>query len=444
MLDRNRRRGCHPRRLATLGALGSGLFAFALGTATASEPASATDLEASAALVELAPAHAALEALAPIVDGSPRAVELTIDSPESGEIFSGEPIASFRGSLSALGQTGRVDAIVVIDTSASTGRRAEPRDAVRARHRGRFAPRTAPASILEQEIRSVERMLADVDPGKTRLGIVTFAGDDPRSPEPASPIRVEVPLTARLETLDAGLQRVAARGAAGQTDMAGALDRAVAELLGRGSSEPSEGASKVVVFLTDGTPTLPHADTRENEREVFAAAERAAAAGIRVFSFAIGPEAIGRPIAAAEMARRTGGAFTPVRKPAELTQAVTRRVEFAGVGGRLEIRNTTNREAAQDLEIAEGEFSGRIALRTGKNEIFVRARAGRRSVELRRAVHYAPGEVKVFRPSTWFGGPVPNPPTKAELDVTLGQRRELDFQVGEPTTLRGEPAKLRR
>ena len=419
------------RLLVRAGCSALGLAVCAWSAPGAAEDGPALAAEGGPALVEMAPAHAALEALAPIVDGSPRAIEVAIEDPDDETIVSDAPVLPFRGSLAALGRLGRVDAIVVIDTSASTARRAEPQDRVRERHRGRFhGPRT-PASILEQEIRSVERMLLEVEPERTRLGIVTFAGaarDAPSDAERAA--RLEVSLTDRLEFLDAGLQRIARRGAAGRTNMAAGLDRAVLELTGKGRSRTTSDATRAVVFLTDGSPTLPHADTRANEREVFAAAERAASRGVRVFSFAIGPEAVRRPIAAAEMARRTGGVFTPVRKPAELQDAVTRQVEFAGLGGKLVVRNATLRTGARDLEIADGRFSGWIPLRTGRNDIHVRASAGRRSAEVRRSVHYAPGSVPVWTPPTLHGPPPQNEPTRLELDVTAGQRRTLDFQVG--------------
>lgn len=407
------------------------IWAVALGVAV-SLIARTAPSEDDRALVEMEPAHAALEALAPIVDGAPRAVELAIESPAEGTIFSDAPFVPLRGSLAALGQTGRVDAVVVIDTSASTGRRAERRDRVRERHRGPWRPLDPPASILEQEVRSVERMLHDVDPDKTRLGVVTFAGaPEGRTPDRGRSARTEVPLTGRLEAFDAGLQQIVRRGAAGRTDMAMGLDRAVAELTGRGASRPHRGAAKVVVFFTDGTPTLPHPGTRDNEREVFEAAERAAAAGVRVFSFAIGPEALRRPAAAAEMARRTGGVFTPVRKPVELAAAVSRSVAFEGAGGELVVRNSTLRTNARDLRILEdGVFSGTIPLRTGRNDIFVRAVAGRQTAEARRSVHYAPGSAQVFVPPGGYARPAQSPPTRLELDVTAGQRRTLEFELG--------------
>ncbi|HKJ24962.1 MAG TPA: vWA domain-containing protein [Myxococcota bacterium] len=384
-------------------------------------------------LVEMDPARAAQEALAPIVPGPPGRVEIEIATPGEGAIFSDAPVAHLYGRLAALGQTGRVDAVIVIDTSASTQRRAERRDRAIERMRGRYDPWKDAPSILAHEIRSAELLMEELDPRETRLAIVTFAGVDEGQPYDAKrSARTEVALTGRYEALDAGLQRVARRGAAGQTDMATALDRAVAELTGRGRSRPARQAAKVVIFLTDGTPTLPRpTDPDANERAVFAAAERAARAGVRVFSFAIGPEALSRPAAAAEMARRTDGVYTPVRRPTQLAEAVTRTVEFESVGGQLSVRNATLRANARDLHVGEdGIFGGIVPLRPGKNTIRVRAVAGRRSAEAVRVVHYAPGSVAVFR-SEHEILPVPTAGSHRELELTAGQRRTIDITLGD-------------
>jgi len=385
-------------------------------------------------LIEMEPALAAREALAPIVPGPPGSVVIEIATPGEGAIFSDAPVAHLHGRLDAIGQTGRVDAVIVIDTSRSTARAAERRDRVRERHRGRFDPWKRPPSVLAHEIRSAELLLEELDPHDTRLAVVTFAGaDEGASPDRKRSARTEVPLTGRFEALDAGLQGVARRGAAGRTDMATGLDRAVAELTGRGRSRPDPTATKVVVFFTDGTPTLPHPrDADANEHAVFAAAERAAAAGIRVFSFAIGPEALRRPTAAVEMARRTDGVYTPVRRPEQLAAAVTRTVEFQSVGGELSVRNATLRANAHDLHVGEdGIFGGLVPLRPGKNRIHVRAVAGRRRAEAERIVHYAPGSVAVWHAPEREILPVPTVTGRRELDIRAGQLRTLEITLGD-------------
>lgn len=418
----------HPLRAVVLGF--AAIFVVAPRVASAG-PSSTRDDDR--ALVEMEPAEAAQEALAPIVAGPPESVAIEIATPDEGAIFSDQPVAFLSGRVDALGRTGRVDAVVVIDTSASTARQAQRRDRVRERMRGRYDPWHDTPSILAQEIRSAELLMGDLDPRETRIAIVTFAGVNEGEPnDPKRSAHTEVPLTGRYEALDAGLQRVVKRGAAGQTDMATGLDRAVAELTGHGRSRPHPGAAKVVVFLTDGTPTLPHpADADANERAVFAAAERAARAGVRVFSFAIGPEALRRPKAAAEMARRTDGVYTPVRQPTELAEAVTSTVAFDKVGGELTVRNATLKVNARFLHVdPTGAFGGLVPLQPGKNRIQVVAVAGRRRAESVRLVHYAPGEVAVWQAPDREILRVPTIDSHRELDISTGQRRELDVAVG--------------
>jgi hypothetical protein len=162
------------------------------------------------------------------------------------------------------------------------------------------------------------------------------------------------------------------------------------------------------------------------------AAERAAGAGVRVYSFAIGPEALGRPTAAVQIAERTDGAFTPVRRPGDLTEAVKATVEFKRVGGKLLVRNTSMHANASDLQIGpDGVFGGRVPLRPGKNRIFVRATAGGHAAEEWRQIHYAPGVVSVFKSAFRSFLPVDRPATRRELELGRAQQRELELTVGD-------------
>jgi Mg-chelatase subunit ChlD len=100
--------------------------------------------------------------------------------------------------------------------------------------------------------------------------------------------------------------------------MAAGVDQATRELLGQpgARSKADPNSEKVVLFLTDGQPTLPYGPGKDadNVRAVLEAADRAREHGIRVHTFAIGPAALAGPIATVELAARTQGYFIPVRE----------------------------------------------------------------------------------------------------------------------------------
>ena len=105
--------------------------------------------------------------------------------------------------------------------------------------------------------------------------------------------------------------------------MAAGVDQATIELLGlRGGSLGADPESeKIVLFFTDGQPTLPYEAGFEadNVRAVLRAADRARrapASGSTPSRSARRPST--GPIATVEMAERTDGYFTPVRRPGDL------------------------------------------------------------------------------------------------------------------------------
>jgi len=360
------------------------------------------------AYVEMEPAEAAQHALAPRVPGPPERVDLELAFPENGTIFSDSSDAYLAGQLDApFGVPGSVDAVVVIDTSRSTSR------------------------LSGGKIDKVVRRVRGDPPDPRASETVLDAGEgEGVAPGTLAAARTEVTLTRHLDALEAGLQRIDRRGAAGRTHMAAGLDQAVNELIGRGRSRPrDDGATqKVVVFFTDGTPTLPYTKSESNELAVITAAERAAAYGVRVFSFAVGPEALGRPVAAVEMARRTGGVFTPVKNPRDLTAAV-KSIRFARFDA-LEIRNVTLGEGARKIHLGEdGTFDALVPLKPGKNRIFVRAQVGNVTAEAERFVHYAPGSAQPFVPDDLAARRLRLLTGEKQLEISTGLEQQRLVEV---------------
>ena len=257
-------------------------------------------------------------------------------------------------------------------------------------------------SVLAAEVAAVRRLLSRLDPRHTRVALATFAGQMLDYGVLAeNPAATEVALTNAYEDVQRALDRVLARGANGATYIAAGIDQATNELLGlQGAfSRADANSQKVIVFLTDGLPTLPfEGNDPRNTITVMRAAERARKANARVFSFGVGEEALSGPLSLLELARITDGTFTPVRDPALLSD-VFAEVEFADVET-LRVRNVTLGAAALATELgADGSFGALVPLRTGRNEIEVTARApDARSTTEHVTVHFAPDGVAAELP----------------------------------------------
>ena len=240
-------------------------------------------------------------------------------------------------------------------------------------------------SILAAEVAAARRLLGELDPRSTRVALVTFAGEmNPSASRlafwraPAAAALTREPLTHDFARIERGLDQVLASNPAGVTHMAAGVDQATLELLGlRGArSKPDPRSEKVMLFLTDGQPTLPFGPGKDadNVRAVLDAAERAHKGGIRVHAFAIGPEALAGPVATVELAARTQGYFIPVREPGDLV-GVVEAVHFPDLRD-VVVRSTTTGELAHPFHTdADGFFSGLVAAVPGENRIEIVARA---------------------------------------------------------------------
>ncbi len=275
----------------------------------------------------------------------------------------------------------RFDIVVVIDTSISTVRpsgvdvNGDGYVGVPDKRRASTDPGD---SILAAEVAAAGRLLDDLDPRSTRVGIVSFAGH-PVGRMGLLGVRLaaltEEPLTSDYVRLRRGLERVLERSADGMTHMAAGIDQATLELLGLDGSISSADpeSEKIVLFFTDGAPTLPHPDSESgNVRAVLESALRARRAGVRIHSFAIGPEALAGPISTVEMAAITEGIFTPIRHPGDLVRFIEG-VSLANLES-VAVRNATAGEAAYQVRVqADGSWDALVPLRPGENRIEARA-----------------------------------------------------------------------
>jgi len=341
-----------------------------------------------------------------------------IEYPQDGAIV-GEAAGAFVAgrALAVRGDFQRFDALLVLDTSGSTsemtGADINGNGIIGEGGLRGFFSRTDPGdSILAAEVAAARQMLRGLDPRSTRVGLVTFAGDPPgqgglfsRGPRKAA--LTEEPLTSDYARVERALEGVLERGPAGMTNMAEGLDLAWVELTGlRGSlSDPDRASEKVILFFTDGQPTLPYDGFFEadNVKAVLRAADRAKQMKVKIHTFAIGPEALDGPIAAVEMAARTGGYFTPVRHPADLVDVIEH-VSFANID-QVTIENlTTGAPASELITNADGSFSALVPVKAGRNRIQVLARANDGSnATAEVTLSYAPGVGTVMLPRELMG-----------------------------------------
>ena len=293
-----------------------------------------------------------------------------------------------------IGERRSYDVAIVIDTSLST---IEPTGAD-VNHNGIIAEpnlgtvtslfgrrREDPGdSILAAEVAAARELLWELDPRNTRVALITFAGEleiarptgffGTRSSTP--PAVTREPLTRDFRRIEKSLEELLKTKPSGVTHMAAGVDQAIGELGGSARSQPDPHTDKVILFLTDGQPTLPFGPGKDaaNVGAVLEAAERARKAGIRVHSFAIGPEALAGPVATVELAARTGGYFIPVREPGDLVDVVEA-VHLPDLHD-VVVRNATTGQLAHPFHTDEdGNFAGLVPARKGPNQIEIVARS---------------------------------------------------------------------
>ncbi len=350
-------------------------------------------------------------AASPAAKDGPGVVHIRIDAPRSGETVKNKVhLAPIRGSATAEGdRPADFDVMVVIDASQST----QCASGVDVDGDGVLgfnpalelvAPGTYPEgvcstdpddSIFAAEVAAARSLIDSLDPRRVRVGILTFSGDvDPNTGEKARADQkdawLELPLTTDYARAHQVLAGVYARGPHGATDFAAGIRLAITELaaLTGSASAPRPDAKKVVLFLTDGTPTFPIGkgiimDPGDIDAALNAA-RLAHTAGITINTYAIGPGALTQQFAVNEMARITLGTFTPVKTPGDIV-AILQGVSFANIED-VVVTNLTTGDFSTDVRLApDGSFTGFVPVKEGANRVRVTALStdgSRGSVEL--------------------------------------------------------------
>lgn len=241
-------------------------------------------------------------------------------------------------------------------------------------------------SILAAEVAGARRLLSELNPTTTRVGIVTFGQD----------ARLVEPLTGNFDRVKQSLGEVIVAGPNGGTHMAGGIRLGVKELAGLGQSEKRPNAIKVQFLLTDGFPTLPIGEgrrvTQEDTDLAINAARISGKAGIKVHVFALGEEALSYPRAAVGIAKESGGIFTPVVRAADIL-AVLENISVVGVDYVQVFNETTGQKASQLRLATDGYFGSSVPVVEGMNQIQVSARASNGTTSQDSiSVYYARGQ----------------------------------------------------
>ena len=142
-------------------------------------------------------------------------------------------------------------------------------------------------------------LLASLPEPRTQIGIITYA-------ESVGPAKL-----GGLKAARARMREVAVQGAAAEPVLLDSLDRALRLLKGAKTEPPGRPLRKMIVVVSDGRD-------RSNDRDrVTALGKRAAAAGVRIHSFAHAPNDVRRPLLLlGELSKRSFGTFRWLRKDA--------------------------------------------------------------------------------------------------------------------------------
>lgn len=352
--------------------------------------------------IALVPGFAMAATPTDAASSEPADVIIDITSPLPGEVVRNKnDVAAIRGSVrSGAPDPLDFDVMIAIDVSKSTQYPSgidvnEDGEIGFNPHEELIEPGTYPDevvctdpgdTILAAEVKAAHLLVESLSPERSMVGVIVFSGEvdletgerkDPRQQD----ARVMVVLTNDFDAIHGVLDEVLKTGPHGSTNFSAAIRLAVRELIGLtgAKSKPRPGAKKLMQFLTDGVPTFPFGRGDQSDPEDIDAAINAARlankAGITINTFALGRYALATPVATVEIAKMTGGVYTPVRNPGEIL-AFLQGISFANIDD-VVIVNKTTQEISYDVQLApDGSFRGFVPVIEGANALEITALAG--------------------------------------------------------------------
>ncbi len=355
----------------------------------------------------------------------PGGVRLIVEQPLGGSVVESKMhMAEIRGTATAAGaRPSNFDVMIAIDVSQSTRAASgadvdEDGEIGENPHEGLYLPGEYPEdvwstdpddTILAAEVRAARALLDSLDSKRVQVGLLTFSGavdleTGRQFSRTQRNAKLEVALTRDYDRVRRALDDVATRPSRGATDFAAGIRLATQELAGLSGavSAAHPGAKRVILFLTDGFPTFPVGQATVSDPGDLEAAVNAArvaqAAGIRIHSYALGTQALTRPVAATEISRVTLGTFTPVLEPGAIVAAL-QAVCFANIED-VGVLNLTTREYAPDVRLnPDGSFTAFVPVQEGSNRVLVNVLASDQSeanfeLEFRFRVKESEGRMK--------------------------------------------------
>jgi len=235
-------------------------------------------------------------------------------------------------------------------------------------------------TVLAAELEAARALIERLDPARFQVGMVVFADE----------AHTIAPLGSSREELERALRDVHFefhRDLLG-THFGAAVERAH-EMLRPDRWAPAGSRLRSIVFLSDGAPTRPvHGD--QAERFALDAALAAARDDIRLYAFAIGPEAEPGLAVMRRMAIWSSGRLEAVAHPAEIVSRL-RRIDLVDLS-EITVTNATTGEPARALRtFPDGHFDGFVELAAGENRVRFEARGADGSVhQVERVIVYAP------------------------------------------------------